>query len=118
VTMASRDRPLLQALREFLGYGSITETPSRQVGWQPTSHFRINSRRGHHAATIPFAEQFLLPSHKREQFVEWRDAFLANEQAHPSKFGKGRSTCSVDDCPLPVRGRGLCRKHYYRETGW
>jgi len=118
VKMATHDRPGLEALRTFLGYGSIHDEGRRQAHWQPMSSFQINSRLGHHAATIPFAEGFLLPCHKRDQFEAWREAFPANEAAHPSRFGKGRSTCLMPDRPDPVRGRGLCRKHYYRATGW
>jgi hypothetical protein len=118
VKMATRDRSVLEALRTFLGYGSIHDERRRQAHWQPMSSFQINSRRGHHAATIPFADAFLLPCYKRDQFEAWSEAFLANEAAHPSQFGKGRSVCSIGDCVDPVRGRGLCRKHYYRATGW
>jgi hypothetical protein len=116
--MATVDQPLLEALRQFIGFGSIGASPARRAHWAPMSWFRINSRRGHHLGTIPFAETFLLPSHKRTQFEAWRDAFLANEQRHPSRYGKGRSICSEPDCNDPVRGRGLCRRHYYRATGW
>jgi hypothetical protein len=118
VSMASRDRLLLEALREFLGFGSITDRPTPQNGWEPMSSFSIGSRRRHHDATIPFATRFLLPSHKRDQFMVWHEAFLANEAAHPSRYGKGPSECSEPGCSLPVRGRGLCRRHYYRATGW
>lgn len=118
VTMAQRDRPALEALQSFLGTGSISDHAARRAGWSPTSDYRIHSRRGHHTATIPFADAFLLPCHKRDQYLAWREAFLENEAARPSSYGKGRSTCSVIDCPDPVRGRGLCRKHYYRATGW
>ncbi len=118
VRMATRDRPLLEALRSFLGFGSVSDAPARRTTWQPTSTFTINSRRAHHTATIPFAETYLLASNKREQFEAWRDAFLAHEVAHPSNYGKGRSPCSIDGCTLPVRGRGLCRRHYDRATGW
>jgi hypothetical protein len=34
----------------------------------PTVSFTINSIAAHRAATIPFAEQFLLPCAKRDQF--------------------------------------------------
>lgn len=118
VTMVTADRPLLELLQTFLGYGSINDTPPRRPGWSPLSHFRINSRRGHRAATIPFAEAYLLPSRKREQFEQWRAAFIALEQARPSRWGQGPSPCSISGCDRPVRGRGLCRHHYYRATGW
>lgn len=118
VAVASRDRPLLETLQEFLGWGSISSQGSRRPGWLPTSTFCINSRRAHHAATIPFAEQYLLPSAKRQQYERWRDAVLAYEVEHPSRWGKGPSNCSVPGCDQPVRGRGLCRSHYYRATGY
>jgi hypothetical protein len=118
VTMATRDRLALEALRSFLGFGSIHDQPSRRANWEPESSFQINSRRGHHLATIPLAEAFLLPSNKREQFEAWKAAFTAYEEDHPTRYGKGRSPCSVDGCDFPVRGRGLCRRHYYRATGW
>ncbi|HET7487610.1 MAG TPA: LAGLIDADG family homing endonuclease [Acidimicrobiales bacterium] len=118
VKVASRDRPLPEALRDFLGYGSILAQPSRRPGWQPTSAFSVKSLRAHRAATIPFAEQYLLPCAKRRQFEAWRDAMNAHELEHPSRWGKGASPCSIPGCERPVRGRRLCRSHYYRETGY
>jgi len=119
VTMASRDRALLEQLRDFLGYGSINDQPAPRPAWQPTSTFTIGSLRGHRAATIPFAEEYLLlASAKRRQFESWRAAMDAYEGLKPSRWGKGRSTCSEPGCDLPVRGRGLCRSHYYRATGY
>lgn len=118
VEVAARDRPLLVSLQQLLGFGSISDRAPRRPGWQPTSCFRINSIRAHHAATIPFAEQYLLPSAKREQFLRWRDALLAYELERPTRWGNGRSVCSEVNCDKPVRGRGLCRSHYYRATGY
>jgi hypothetical protein len=113
--MASRDRPLLEALRDHLGHGSLTDSPARRANWQPITTFAIVSMKVHHAATIPFAEQYLLPSAKRRQFENWRDAMLAYEKAHPPRT---RSICSEPGCDKFVRGRGLCRSHYYRVTGY
>jgi len=89
VTMASRDRALLEDLRDFLGYGSIDDQPARKPHWQPTSTFTIGSIRGHRMATIPFAEQYLLASAKRRQFERWRDAMDSYEVAKPTHWGKG-----------------------------
>ena len=118
VTMASRDRALLEDLRDFLGYGSIDDQPARKPHWQPTSTFTIGSIRGHRMATIPFAEQYLLASAKRRQFERWRDAMDSYEVAKPTRWGKGPSRCSEPGCDGPVRGQGLCRSHYYRATGY
>jgi LAGLIDADG endonuclease len=118
LTMAARDRPLVLALRDYLCVGSLTDRPRRSERWQPTVTLTVSGRRSHHAATIPFAEAYLLPSAKRAQFERWRDQLAAYESAFPSRYGKGRSTCRLEGCDRPVRGRGLCRAHYYRATGW
>ena len=118
VSLATRDRSQLDALRHFLGYGSVYEQPPRRNGHQPMSVFTIASRKGHHAATIPFAERFIPMSEKRRQFELWRDALLSWEIERPTQYGKGRSPCSVPGCDRPVRGRMLCRSHYYRATGY
>jgi len=115
VKMISADRPLLEALREFLGTGNLLDERQRGT-WQPTSSFTINSFKRHHAATIPFAEQYLLPSQKRQQFEAWCESMRLYEQTHGVK--QGRSRCSVENCTDFVRGRGLCRRHYYRATGY
>ena len=118
VSMAVRDRELLVTLQRFLGVGSLVDRPPRGPRWLPMSTFTVNGRRSHHAATIPFAERFLLTSAKRTQYEEWRDDLLAYESAHPTRWGKGPSTCRITGCVSPVRGRGLCRAHCYRATGW
>jgi hypothetical protein len=118
VSMAERDRPLLEALKTFLGFGSIYTAPPRQTDWLPMSVFTIASLRAHHAATIPFASTFLLPCEKRSQFLTWRDALVTYERALPAASRPGRSICSVPGCEEFVRGRMLCRRHYYRATGY
>jgi hypothetical protein len=118
MTMARRDLPVLEALRSFLGYGSIQHHKRGRAHWQPTSTLRIHSIWAHRNATIPFAEEFLLPCAKRRQYAEWRDHLLAYDSAHPNRYGKGPSPCSVPGCEKPVRGRMLCRSHYYRATGY
>ncbi|MGQ0803646.1 MAG: LAGLIDADG family homing endonuclease [Actinomycetota bacterium] len=118
VTVATRDRPMLEALQCFLGCGSIWDYPPARPEWQPESSFEIQSAQLHREVTIPFAEAYLLPCHKRGQFEAWRDALYAYEERRPSQYGRGRSECSVPGCNKPVRGRMLCRSHYYRATGY
>ncbi len=116
--MAERDRALVEELRSFLGFGSIHRPPRAKPHWQPVCTLTIASIRAHVAATIPFSEEYLLPCAKRAQFERWRDELLAWERDRPSRYGKGPSPCSVEGCEKPVRGRGLCRSHYYRATGY
>jgi hypothetical protein len=118
VALATRDRPMLEALRAFLGFGCINDRLPARAHWQPESVFTIASQKAHRAATIPFADEFLLPSAKRTQFERWRSALVAYENERPTRYGKGRSPCSVPGCDKPVRGRMLCRSHYYRATGY
>jgi LAGLIDADG endonuclease len=118
VTVATRDRALLEQLRSALGYGSITDHPPRQPRHEPTSTLRVSSFRAHRDATIPFADRYLLGSAKRDQFERWRAEMEDYLEAHPSRWGLGPSPCSIPGCGKPVRGRGLCRAHYYRVTGY
>jgi len=113
--LAICDRAALEALRDTLGFGCINDRPGKG-NWEPSATLSISSRKAHLASTIPFMEEYLLPSQKRTQFEQWRDALVAYEAANPRKVG--RSICSEPGCDDPVRGRGLCRRHYYRATGW
>jgi hypothetical protein len=118
VTVASRDRLLLEQLQSFLSFGSITDRRPGRPGHQPTSELRVSSFRAHREGTIPFAEQYLLPSAKRNQFDRWRADMEEYLEAHPARWGLGPSPCSVPGCRKPVRGQGVCRSHYYRATGY
>jgi hypothetical protein len=117
MTLASRDRQLLEALRAFLGVGSIGDVASRKPTWQPTSAYAVTSLRAATNVVVPFADRYLLPSAKRNQFESWRGELAAYVAAHP-EVTRARSICSVDGCDKYVRGRGLCRSHYYQATGY
>jgi LAGLIDADG endonuclease len=118
VAVAERDCAVLEELRSFLGFGSIRRAPPDKPHHQVQAIYCVASIRAHLTATIPFAEEFLLFGAKRRQFEKWREELLAWERDRPSRYGKGPSACSVEDCDKPVRGRGLCRSHYYRATGY
>lgn len=115
--IARRDLSLLEALKLALGCGSIAHRPPRKTGWQPTSVFTVSGLRSHRERVIPFMDRHLVASRKRRQFELWVAAMDAYEVDHPSRWGKGPTLCRIEGCERPVRGRGLCRSHYYRETG-
>jgi hypothetical protein len=118
VQVQAQDVGMLNALQDFLGFGSIRYAPSQRSGWQPTYVYTINSLLAHQKATIPFVERYMFPCAKRDQFEVWKHAIEDYIERHKVRWGRGRSVCSEEECHRPVRGRGLCRRHYYRVTGW
>jgi hypothetical protein len=118
MSMVSEDRPVLEALQAYLGAGTIDDRGVRRHGWKPESRLTIASESTHLRSTIPFADRFLPPCHKRSQFLAWRDELLAYRRRRETVFARGRSVCSRPECDAPVRGQGLCRRHYYELTGW
>src|SRR4051812_1871739 len=73
VTMADRDLPVLEALRAFIGVGSVSRRPAQRSNWQPTATYTVAGRKGLREALIPFCDRYLLASHKRTQYLRWRD---------------------------------------------
>ena len=117
VEVADRDLQMLERLQAALNCGSIRLKASR-CGHLPSAAFSIRSHKAHRERTIPFMDRYLLPSAKRAQYEAWKEALAAYEIAHPTRWGLGPSSCSIKGCSGPVRGRGLCRRHYYRATGY
>ena len=119
VSMASDDRPLLEALQLVLGAGTIQDRGRRRTGWKPESRLTIASEATHVRSTIPFFARVLAPGQKRRQFDAWRAELLAYRRRRADLgIGVGPAACRVEGCGRPVRGRGLCRGHYDEVTGW
>jgi hypothetical protein len=118
MTMAQRDLAAVTALREFIGVGSIMASPPQQPGWQATVTYAVSSRKAIRESVIPFCDRYLIAGAKRTQYRHWRQEFTDYEARFPSRWGVGPSPCAVDGCDRPVRGRGLCRAHYYEATGY
>ena len=112
--MAERDLAVVTALRNFIGVGSIDRRPPQRARWQPTVIYTVSGGRGIREAVIPFCDTFLIASAKRTQYLRWRERFMEYEARFPSNWGTGPSPCAIAGCDKPVRGRGLCRAHYYR----
>jgi hypothetical protein len=118
IKMADREVDALRDLHGVLGVGAISFQAARRATWQPTATYSVHSRRAIRTSLIPFCDEHLLWSFKRQQYLHWRERFITYESRFPSNWGAGPSPCSIPGCDKPVRGRGLCRAHYYRETGY
>jgi len=119
VVMADRDRAILEQLKGYLGCGLIYDRQPRKAHHLPTVSYSVSRESDLLDHVIPFSDQFLLPSAaKYQQYLEWRDWLITYRRDRPSQYGRGPSTCSVEGCERPVRGRGLCRSHYHQVTGY
>ena len=116
--MADRDLPVVTALRDFIGVGSIQHEEARRSTWLPTVNYTITGRRGIRTSLLPFCDTYLIAGAKRTQYLRWRGRFTEYEARFPSNWGAGPSPCAVAGCDRPVRGRGLCRVHYHEATGY
>ena len=117
IKVARRDEALLERLGRHIG-GAISHQTPVKAHHQPLATLSVRSHLAHHRRTIPFMDRYLLPSAKRRQYDRWVAALVAYEAEHPPRWGRGPSSCSEAGCDGPVRGRGLCRAHYYRITGY
>jgi hypothetical protein len=103
------DRGMCDGFREFLGRGSIFDSPRRRPHYDDESTFVVQSIRQHLDTTIPFMDAHLPPSHKRKQYLEWR-ARLLEYWEHKAKRVR---PCTVEGCDGPRRAHGVCRHHLY-----
>lgn len=119
VTVADRDAAIVDELHRYLGEaGAVYRYAARSRRWQPTVSLQVTSLRDHLAATIPFAESFLLPvGRKSDQYRAWLDQLEAYRRARTEHQASRPTTCRTLGCGRTVRARGLCRGCYWRATG-
>ena len=107
------------------GCGAALHAPCPGCGhtnppaWDAIAHyddecsFRIQSLVDNVEVTIPFMDVHLPESHKREQYLVWRDQLLDYWEHRARR----RRPCTVDGCTQPQRAKGVCRRHYYERFG-
>jgi hypothetical protein len=113
VGLGASDIAMCTLFRDFLGRGSVSRSPRRQPHYDDECAFMIQSLQDHVEVTIPFMDEHLPVSYKREQYLVWRAALLEYWE-HRAKRVR---PCTVDDCDEPRRAKGRCRHHYYEAYG-
>jgi hypothetical protein len=58
---------------------------------------------------VPFMDEYLPASYKRQQYEDWRTRLLD----HWEQTARRRRPCRVEGCDAPSKGQRLCRHHYW-----
>jgi hypothetical protein len=77
VGLGGIDASSCHALHEYFGRGSVTTAARRRPHYDDEVTFAIQSLRDHVEVTVPFMDEHLPPSYKREQYRRWRGELLA-----------------------------------------
>jgi hypothetical protein len=101
---------MCELMRDLFGVGIIVHSPRRKSHYDDEVQFTIQATRDLVEVVVPFMDVHLPPSHKRQQYLEWRAALL---QYWEHGFRR-RKTCVVDDCDVPAKAYGLCRRHLWQ----
>jgi hypothetical protein len=109
VTLGAADGDSCHLLRSFLGVGTIHEYNRRQPHYDDEIRFQVRKLRDLVEVIVPFMDEHLPPSHKREQYLVWRTELLDYWEHRARR----RRPCGVPGCREPTRAKGLCRSHYF-----
>ncbi|CAN5252708.1 hypothetical protein BH18ACT4_BH18ACT4_09360 [soil metagenome] len=112
VGLGARDRGMCEQLLSFFGVGHLAEWPRRRPHYDDEVAYVVGSLRELVTVIVPFMDEHLPPSYKRDQYLVWRADLLD----YWERWAKRVRPCTVDGCEQPRRAKGLCRHHYFVEV--
>ena len=89
VGLGATDAETCEVARAFLGVGSLVRWPRRKEHYDDEVTFVVRRLHDLVAVVVPFMDEHLPPSHKREQYLVWREALL-DYWEHDARFGLRR----------------------------
>jgi hypothetical protein len=113
VGLGATDIVTCELLRDFFGVGALVHHARRKPHYDDEVTFVVRRLRDLVEVVVPFMDEHLPPSYKREQYVAWRAALLEHWEHHARRV----RPCTVAGCERPRRAKGLCRHHYYEAFG-
>lgn len=113
VVLGEVDAESCELMRSFLGVGHVYHYPRRKPHYDDFVVFQVRKTADLVNVIIPFMDEHLPSSFKREQYAVWR----ANVVDYWQNGMKRRRACTVEGCERAQRGRGVCRTHYYALYG-
>lgn len=109
VAVAVVDREMCILYRDALGAGRVYGVARRVERHQDVAVYAVQALPDLVSVVVPFMDEFLPPSHKRQQYEVWRAQLLT----YWNTAARRVRDCTADDCTEPRRAKGLCRHHYF-----
>ena len=110
VGLGATDTGMCHALGNHLDVGHVTRSRRRKPHYDDEVQFAVPSIRELVEVVVPFMDAHLPPSHKREQYLAWRERLVD----HWEHGARRRAICTIDGCDAPAKAHGLCRPHLWR----
>ena len=111
IGLGATDEGMCRLFERFLGVGRVKWSARRKPHYDDEVTYTVQAMQELVDVVVPFMDEHLPDSYKREQYVAWRAKLLDYTQ----KFARRRGSppCTVEDCTDPVRAHGYCRHHLW-----
>lgn len=113
VALGAEDRESCALLRTCLGVGSVRAYARRKEHFDDEACLAVRKLRDLVEVIVPFMDAHLPPSHKRVQYLVWREQLIDYWENRARRV----RPCTVEGCEKPQRAKGVCRHHYYVRFG-
>ena len=110
VALGGIDENSCRRLLKFFQVGRLRVSPPRRAHYDSEVVFTVNALPDLVTTVIPFMDEHLPPSYKREQYFAWRSDLLEYWETRAKRV----RPCTSNDCENPRRAHGLCRHHLYK----
>ncbi|MCU1430336.1 MAG: endonuclease [Actinomycetia bacterium] len=109
VGLGATDADTAELLHGFFGVGYVRWFARRKAHYDDEVRWTVRALADQVNVIVPFMDAHLPVSHKRAQYLVWRDALFE----HWEHGARRQRTCTLDGCDAPHRAHGLCRHHLY-----
>lgn len=108
VALGARDASACNLLQAYFGCGTVHAYARRAPTFDDEVRFQVRRFADLRNVIVPFMDEHLPPSRKRDQFDAWRHELLADA----TRRSTPPRVCRVEGCGRPHRAKGLCSTHY------
>lgn len=113
VALGAQDAGMCHTFHCFLAVGHVHLATRRKPHYDDEVVFAVGRARDLVQAVVPFMDDHLPQSSKRQQYEAWREELLR----HWAIAARRPRPCAVDGCLEPRRAHGVCRRHLYELHG-